>query len=292
MKRIAVGAALLVLAAAKSVNECYISPSCITNEFYDKATGFTNDTGWSNTDAESCCQICLPGTPSTVCFTSTPECLSKTGDGDFDYLLLDQIWLPQFCASLSDGIDPTLSHLAGSTCGSYPHKLSIHGLWPNYFGGYPQCCNASGNMVALTPAEVTSWDIWPILQDQWADPTSTGECSVCYMLNHEWQKHGACYSTEPYQYFADTLSLTSSLQNINNRLTSFEGQTIPTSSIRTMYPKDVNVICDAYNKPSDNTGLLLEIRTCWDRNMQPTDCAPASTSQFGVPCPEYTIFRM
>ncbi len=41
-------------------------------------------------------------------------CHNKTGDQDYDYLLLDLLWLPQFCAALSEGHDPTLSHTAGT----------------------------------------------------------------------------------------------------------------------------------------------------------------------------------
>ena len=51
----------------------------------------------------------------------------------------------------------------------------------------------------LVPAEVMSWTVWPELEDVWYDPTkppransyqSSAECGICYILNHEWLKHG------------------------------------------------------------------------------------------------------
>lgn len=129
-----------------------------------------------------------------MCFDENDlDCKSKTGNGDFDYVLFDQIWLPAFCQSLATGFDPTLTHLEGSLCqaSSSQHsssKLSIHGMWPNYVSGYPQCCDIeSGHTVALHPAEVVEWDIWPELQEHWPDKTSPpgSPCAVCLMVSEE-----------------------------------------------------------------------------------------------------------
>ena len=61
----------------------------------------------------------------------------------FNELIQDQIWLPQLCHALSQSVppgphDPTLTHLAGTTCSNNAittSNLSIHGLWPNYENG-------------------------------------------------------------------------------------------------------------------------------------------------------------
>lgn len=150
-------------------------------------------------------QICLPGTSPTVCFDETDlDCQNKTGNGDYDYVLFDQIWLPAFCASLENGFDPTLTHLEGSLCqqqgqrqgqGQSPaapasSKLSIHGMWPNYYNGYPQCCDlegggGGGSTAALRPQEVLQWSSWPALQQHWPDRTAPAEspCAVCLMVS-------------------------------------------------------------------------------------------------------------
>ena len=190
-----------------SNGQCYAEFSCSTSSFYDLNTGFTNDTGWASPSSDACCEICsVPHTPNKICFNTTPgsNCMSKTGTaGDYDFVMLDQMWLPQFCHALDAGYDPTLSHLAGSKCNnenSLPNQLIIHGLWPNYYDGFPQCCNSSlVGLTPLVPSQVVKWSIWPELQAVWYDPTktppssdneNTNECNICYILNHEWVKHG------------------------------------------------------------------------------------------------------
>ncbi len=291
---------------------CYQYPSCTATEFYDPNTGFTNDTGWSNTDKNSCCQICLPGTPATVCFDEADaDCASKDGNGDYDFILFDQIWRPQFCQSLQNEHDPTLTHTAGSLCEKNNESnslLTIHGLWPNYFGGYPQCCNATGTSEALRPEEVVEWDIYPDLSRRWADPTDASSCSICLMLNHEWLKHGGCYSPgDPYQYFADALNLDTTLATYTSQINDLNNTIVLTSDIQKLYPAYVNVLCD----PNDNSeppystkwkipaegadtqemGYFLEVQTCWSKEGF-IDCAPASPGSITTPCPKYTYLRM
>lgn len=264
------------------------------------------DVGWDMESSDSCCQICLPGTPATVCFDpDNADCVSKTGDGDYDFLLLDQIWRPQFCYSLANGHDPTLTHLEGSTCDDSMESkslLSIHGLWPNYIGGYPQCCNGTGATFALHPEEVAKWDIYPALMTQWSDPTNPSVCAVCLMLNHEWLKHGGCYSPgSPEEYFADTLKLDTSLSQYTTKLLALKGTTVLTADIEKMYPAAVNVVCDPNDESSSSprqipvgasVGSFLELQTCWSRDKLPVDCPPAPTGTITTPCPEYTYLRL
>ena len=276
--------------ANQDLNFCYTAPSCTGTEFYDQNTGFTNDTGWSSSFSNSCCQICLPGTPPTVCFDPDDDvCAEKTGNADYDFLLFDQVWLPQLCTALVEGHDPTLTHLHGTVCNPRIQSksgLSIHGMWPNYVNGFPQCCNTTGDSFSLIPTDVTAWELWPELQESWPDPTSNTECSVCFMLNHEWEKHGACYSPgDPWQYFKDALQLSNKLTPYSKSINAYAGKTVLTSELAAHYPKAVNILCDPH---SGNGDLLLEIQTCWDTNLSIIDCAPASPMQFTSPCPEYT----
>ena len=249
----------------------------------------------------------------------------KQGNGnDFDYLLFDQIWKPQLCYALSHGYDPTLSHLQGSLCQQniLPNaSLGIHGLWPNYYGGFPQCCLDSTTrsyFPPLTPASVQTWSIWPQLQAQWSDPTvitsSTSDsygniqCNTCYMLNHEFQKHGSCFSNNgPEDYFTAGLLLASNLANQTAEINSYPRvmlssessiqftQPVPISTIQAMYEKRVNVICDPHASVSLGSNVFLEIQTCW-RQSDPQgfyiamDCPPASKSTFTEPCRGDVVF--
>lgn len=60
-------------------------------------------------------------------------------------------------------------------------------MWPNYYNGYPQCCDlesAGGDTEALRPEEVVRWSSWPDLQQYWPDKTaqSGSSCAVCLMV--------------------------------------------------------------------------------------------------------------
>lgn len=340
---------LLVFAAAEDGDDngsCYIAPSCTVTssaDAYDNATGWTNNTGWGGVYSSSCCQICLDDMPTKVCFNpSDPnsQCMQKAGrSGDYYYLMLDQIWLPQWCNALAQGHDPTLSHLQGSVCNTATDNsaskntapvLLVHGLWPQYEDGFPQCCHSnSADPTPLTPSEVVGWNVWPELQTYWFDPTTTinettassssssavltdsSECDVCYLLNHEWLKHGTCYAADeiatedPKQYFYAGLELyhalggetfTNTVINIdsttsssssgyggsntaaytgaNGNVSAMAGTFVNVTDIAALYPAVVNVLCDPQDPRTNATvGVLLEIQTCWE----PVDAVSAST---------------
>ena len=278
--------------------ECYIYPAC-TTELPPNPNGYTNSTGFAlyseMTYPGSCCNACLPGTNNTVCFDPEGSCKNKTGDGDYDLLLLDEIWIPQFCSALLNGYDPTLSHLDEMTCMYGSSELSLHGLWPNYVDGYPQCCNASGTLAPLDPSSVVEWDIYPQLQLNWYDPTESSDCAVCYLLNHEWEKHGGCYSPgDPLSYFSTGLDLKNQLTAIDEVINSYSGEIVETIMIESLYDKRPSIVCDP-NDPmaqqllANNTGVLLEIQTCWNRTLAQIDCPPAFEGPFTVSCPEKVL---
>ena len=240
--------------------------------------------------------------------------MAKTGNADYDYLLFDQLWTPEFCNSLEAGFDPTLSHLDGAMCVrdaiDDSSRLTIHGLWPNYWNGYPQCCDIENGTSALMPQEVTSWDIWPLLVQKWPDKTfpETSPCGVCYMvcfdfiyslrynlllqLNHEWLKHGGCYSPDdPYKYFSDALDLDTKLSEHNKALNALAGEIVTTESVKALFSKNVNVICNPNTKlagMNESIGSFLELRSCWSVEKEMIDCPPAFSNAFSVPCPKYT----
>jgi ribonuclease T2 len=229
-----------------------------------------------------------------VCFDKKDlDCRSKTGNGDYDFLLLDQIWQPQFCDRLSGGHDPTLTHLEGTECtADAPRDLRIHGLWPNYYKGYPQCCNStSAPSLTLDPADVTRWDIFPSLQAEWAGVAPLDTCAVCLTLNHEWLKHGGCYAPgDPITYFRDSLAITDLVSAATQTINSLKGKTVDTAVLEGLYPRAVNILCDPHaEQSSDSTGRFIEVRTCWSREREAIDCAPASAGQFTEPCPQFTF---
>jgi ribonuclease I len=332
---------------------CYKSPACPPLlQSYDAVTGITNMTGWQNDGKDSCCNICpvnvVPPSPNIK----------------YDYLLLDQIWLPQFCYALQLGHDPTLSHLAHQRCvpsvlHSIP-RLTIHGLWPNQYVGYSVCCAWGKQTVpVLDVTNVPKWTIYPALMKDWFDPTVNTtipfpvptsapttaaaihlqhgplappnpsvdciECNLCYLLNHEWQKHGSCYgiieenrdiNANAFQYFADGLEIQEIVLIPTSEINAFNNTIILTSTLAKLYsPFVVNVMCDpqdtSFVNVNDSVGVFLEVQTCWlpqgivqksgftrrnggfeNLNFTMIDCPqPPASSQFSSECPEYVFLR-
>ncbi|VEU34508.1 unnamed protein product [Pseudo-nitzschia multistriata] len=159
-----------------------------TKGYVDPGSGFTNSTGFDTVQTDQCCNICADG--------------GVTNIGPYDYLLLDLMWNPTFCNALEDGHDFTLTHMPSMRCSpSLSERLSIHGLWPSWLKTFGTCCNATGSNKPLDPHEVTNeWDNSLRLRmlEDWYDPVlyngrfnEDNGCQICYVQNHEWQKHGA-----------------------------------------------------------------------------------------------------
>ena len=116
------------------------------------------------------------------------------------------------------------------------------------------------------------------------------------MLNHEWLKHGGCYSPgEPLKYFTDALAIDTQLDPLTSRINSLNGTTVLTADIQKLYPGAVNVICDPRDTSASvedgDVGNFLELQTCWSRTGEPLDCPPAGAYSFTAPCPTYTYLR-
>eukprot|EP00933_Yihiella_yeosuensis_P075455 TRINITY_DN84866_c0_g1_i1.p1 TRINITY_DN84866_c0_g1~~TRINITY_DN84866_c0_g1_i1.p1 ORF type:complete len:369 (+),score=44.46 TRINITY_DN84866_c0_g1_i1:46-1152(+) len=286
----------------KTCNVAGICPSQ-TNARETLPSGFTNVTGWAN--STHCCDICRGA--SKVNCRNPEDCKGKTGFDDWDYLILDEIWLPQLCKAFSQGHDPTLTHPIGTKCQDHATRLdglSIHGLWPNYIGGFPSCCHSNTLPLALPK------DLHHLAAQSWVDPAfgANDDCSACSMWSHEALKHGSCFAEDPLDYIRVTLDVFHRLQSQRARLdyllkTSYP-QKVRTVDIEEMYPDmKVQVICDLMDNTSATThvGHFLEIRTCWNRTsafdaatpkasqLVPIDCGPAMSSDKTGPCPTYIV---
>lgn len=104
-----------------SASVCYTAPACPAIPSSSPSSfpapspaGFTNVTGFS-TSTPDCCQICPPPPSASTLpsylhpslssspLSSSSSSTSSTSSG-FDYVILDLLWLPQFCAALEQGI--------------------------------------------------------------------------------------------------------------------------------------------------------------------------------------------
>ncbi len=244
------------------------------------APAFDYPGGWL--DEGACVDICgvTPESPverpsAVVCFNpDDKDCASKTGVDDYDYLMLSQHWLPTMCMGLDSGYDSTVTHQAGAACiPGAPNRLTVHGLWPNYTAGFPQCC---GSALPMDPMQAMGWsdELKNLLQEDQLDPTTASfEPALCEIFNHEWQKHGTCFvdtgdtNADAKKYFETGMELSQQLDSATSQLNTWAGTTQVRGAIEALYPKAVQVMCD-----SRQPERLLEIHTCWSRALEMVDC--------------------
>ena len=267
--------------------------------------------GWINSSVSTgkCVDIC--SAPNATCLTKDPACLAKKKvPGDFDYLVLEQLFLPQFCRDLLVGVDGTISHQnvnpypLGITCAPDRARslLTIHGLWPNYNDGYVSCCNAS-ETVGNNPFDATSLSthqatLLSQMATQWIDASQPSTYNtLCEIYNHEFQKHGLCYAAQgadleaaAVTYFEATLNTAARITSATEQINQWAALDTPQTTlmeIQSLYDHQVMVFCSAV----DGENQLSVIRTCYDKptaiNSQgPTtqiDCANATaTATFSV----------
>jgi ribonuclease T2 len=240
-------------------------------------------------NANTCYDICA-GKKGFKCFNPS-TCGSKTGDiEDYDYLLLDQLWVPQFCRDLKNGVDVTVTYPKGTTCdGVIENRIKIHGLWPNYYGGYVGCCSsATVANVPLDPASIRNdKPFFERLKKDWMLPVGSDTNSACFTWNHEWQKHGYCMAPAPNPkdseriYFNRTLALNTRLYKQSGTINGWgiQNLNVTASKIQSLYPKRIQLTCSK----TETGNKLSAIRTCWNRQMEPIDCEQFSSCQANSP---------
>ncbi|KAF4028598.1 Ribonuclease T2 family [Phytophthora infestans] len=225
--------------------------------------------GWTDGSMSSgkCVDIC--SAPSATCLTKDFTCLAKEKvPGDFDYLVLEQLFVPQFCRDLLVGVDGTISH---QNVNPYPNgtacvperavsKLTIHGLWPNYNDGYVSCCNPS-DAVENDPYDAVRFSenqatLLAEMGDKWIDAsTESTYDSLCDIYDHEFQKHGICYAAQgadleaaAVTYFKATLSTADRISTATEQINAWAALDTPQTTlaaIEALYDHKVMIFCSA-----------------------------------------------
>ncbi|CAH0518975.1 unnamed protein product [Peronospora belbahrii] len=225
--------------------------------------------GWLPNNKQ-CVNICVHGSPYPTCPTQDPSCLAKKQrPGDYDFLVLEQLFLPQFCRDLLAGVDLTRSH---HNVNKYPRgikcdpskavsKLSIHGLWPNYESGFSACCNIS-NVVRNKPLDplgyaAESAELLREMNEVWVDPTQPSSVrTLCELYNHEFQKHGLCYAANggedfnfsAREYFRAAIRAAAVYGEATSTINLWASASNPKttlSAITALYSTRVQVLCSA-----------------------------------------------
>jgi len=243
--------------------------------------------GWVRPKNEQCVNICKNSKSTPTCFTNSTDCLSKKQrPGDYDNVQFDQLFLPQFCRDLLAGYDTTMSHRpvakfpTGISClpNRVSSRLTIHGLWPNYRAGFPSCCNVS-DVILNHPYDPFKFeakypDLFNQIALQWIDPTqATTHDALCELFNHEFQKHGLCFSANASDYEASAYTYFSAIMQVADHLNNETTQinhwaksktAIFLDDIQALYSKSVHVYCSTVSNNDSNQ--LSAIRTCWSKS--------------------------
>jgi ribonuclease T2 len=177
----------------------------------------------------------------------------------FDYYILALSWSPTYCA------DPENAARDQRQCKAQrPFAFVVHGLWPQYERGFPSNC---ATQVRTVPAALkdTMLDLMP----------SPG------LIEHQWDKHGACTGLSPQAYFAATRALRAKIrtpdgfQNLTRPLL-ISGADVERSFIAVnpgWTPAMIAVTC------RDNR--LREVRFCFTKDGRARSCGGDVGDQCG-----------
>jgi len=254
---------------------------------------------------------------SPFCATPDPSCQPRPGD--YDFLLLEQLFLPQFCRDLLAGVDLTISH---RNVNKYPRgiecepskaasRLSIHGLWPSYNAGFPACCNVSDTIRnrpfdALGFAAESPELLWE-MDAVWVDPTQPSSLrTLCELYNHEFQKHGLCFAANgeedfdrsAREYFRAAMRAAAVNKEATAAINAWAAASNPKTTlaaVTALYSTRVQVLCSAIEPVDGSNGggagnSLAAIHVCFSKpanasaDLTPTDCKEATSTAVFVPC--------
>ncbi|MDE3195027.1 MAG: ribonuclease T2 [Acidobacteriota bacterium] len=174
--------------------------------------------------------------------------------GSFDYYLLSLSWSPNFCA------DPSKAAANPRECATGKNiTFAVHGLWPeSNDGANPENCAGSksvpGGIVKSMLPYMFSADL----------------------VRHEWATHGTCSGLDQKAYFTGILQARTSVQ-IPVQITSLDAETAESPAQIEQQFEGANTGFPAGAFRIDcKSGALAEVRVCFDKNLNPQQCAKSA----------------
>jgi len=176
------------------------------------------------------------------------------------YIAFVQFWRPEECYHSSD-----------SNCNTIKQNVTIHGLWPNFYGTtttYPSNCRS----ITLTESDVATINTsltynWPSYQEDDFD-----------FWSHEWSTHGTCWFTQtPLSYFQTGLqyhekyNITTVLIDNNIKLNTKYQSTQILSIFKTAFGVQLSLDCTS-------SQYIDQIMMCFDWNGNKINCPSALNS--------------
>jgi ribonuclease T2 len=170
--------------------------------------------------------------------------------GVFDYYVLVLGWSPSYCATdEAEGRDDP-------QCEGKHGSFTLHGLWPQYFEGWPRDCWSGRRPWVPEKVLEEIRDIMP----------SKG------LAIHEYRTHGTCAGLTPEQYFGVA-------RGLYERIAVPAKLAVPPGGLR-LSPEDVEaefLNANPWLKPdmisvTCRRGALRDVRICFGRDLFPMRC--------------------
>jgi ribonuclease T2 len=164
--------------------------------------------------------------------------------GEFDYYLLSLSWSAAYCALEGDA-------RGDDQCDArHDHSFTLHGLWPQYDGGWPSWCPT----VQANPSR----------RDTGAMADIMGSSGLAW---HQWQKHGRCTGLPAKDYFALSRQAYAriAIPEVLQRLTrdvKLPARVVEEAFVEAnpgLAPQMLTVTCDK--------GLIREVRVCLTKDL-------------------------
>jgi ribonuclease T2 len=168
--------------------------------------------------------------------------------GDFDYYTLALSWSPTHCRVVRDRRN-------SDQC-EQSHAFVLHGLWPQFYRGWPEFCRTSKR----------EWVSDQLIRDMLDIMPGKG------LIIHQYRKHGACSGMTPDRYFGTARALFESIKIPEQfkRLSS-EAQTTPEEVERAFLQANPQLDADMI-AVSCKQGMVEEVRVCFGRDRKPGKC--------------------
>jgi ribonuclease T2 len=160
--------------------------------------------------------------------------------GQFKYYVLSLSWSPEFCRSHP-------SQKNEKQC-KENREFIVHGLWPQCETGYPQNCKDGGRA-----DEIDEQKIYAFMPSD-------------YLIDHEWEKHGACSGLDRSAYFDLTEDIFGKLKF--PRLSGApQAEKIEALFLENNQELDINEIYLSCNEggPKSSSKTLDEVLICFDK---------------------------
>jgi len=193
---------------------------------------------------------------------SSPGAVFADPPGAFDYYLLEQSWLPEFCSGTVARKPTQMPHpecLDVETRFGATHP-TVYGLWPQYDdGAYPSTCAGSPGCDTGAACGLDAHHLDPALAKELEDKWMPGYPNL---EGHEWRKHGTCAGLDQNAYFAAVVAVAAKVPAQPIPADKI-GQEVYVSELRTWWGEPrAAFLCDHRN----GRQFLSGVRTCWERD--------------------------